>query len=57
MIGVIIMLLCAGLLEGFGRQLIQSMALRFTIGGTLLAFWLSYFYIPRRRSVLQAHPA
>lgn len=49
MIGVIIMLLCAGLLEGFGRQLIQSMALRFTIGGTMLTFWLSYFYIPRRR--------
>lgn len=49
MIGVIIMLLCAGLLEGFGRQLIQSMELRFAIGGTMLAFWLSYFYIPRRR--------
>lgn len=49
MIGVILMLICAGLLEGFGRQLIQSMTLRFAIGGTMLAFWLSYFYIPRRR--------
>lgn len=54
MIGVIIMLLCAGLLEGFGRQLIQSMELRFAIGGTMLAFWLSYFYIPRRRSTAVA---
>lgn len=49
MIGVILMLLMAGFLEGFGRQLVQSMTLRFAIGGTMLAFWLGYFYIPRRR--------
>jgi uncharacterized membrane protein SpoIIM required for sporulation len=49
MIGVILMLLIAGLLEGFGRQLIQSMVLRFAIGGTMLTFWLGYFYMPRRR--------
>jgi uncharacterized membrane protein SpoIIM required for sporulation len=48
MLGVIIMLLMAGILEGFGRQLIQSTALRYTIGGTLLAFWVLYFYLPRR---------
>ena len=49
MIGVILMLLLAGLLEGFGRQLIQSMELRFAVGGSLLLFWLAYFYVPRRR--------
>lgn len=47
MLGVILMLLLAGLLEGFARQLVQSMTLRFAIGGTLLAFWLTYFYWPR----------
>jgi uncharacterized membrane protein SpoIIM required for sporulation len=48
MIGVVIMLLVAGLLEGFGRQLIQSTALRYAVGGTMLLFWLTYFYAPRR---------
>ena len=50
MLGVIIMLPMAGLLEGFGRQLVQSMEMRFTVGGVMLIFWLSYFYVPRRRS-------
>lgn len=48
MMGVIIMLLIAGLLEGFGRQLIQSMQLRYAIGAALLTMWLAYFYVPRR---------
>ncbi|MEQ1510185.1 MAG: stage II sporulation protein M [Sphingopyxis sp.] len=53
MLGVIIMLILAGLLEGFARQLVQPMAMRFAIGGTLLLFWLVYFYLPRR-SIAQA---
>lgn len=48
MLGVIAMLLVAGLLEGFARQLVQSMPLRFAVGGTMLAFWLAYFYLPRK---------
>ena len=47
MLGVILMLLFAGLLEGFARQLVQEMAARFAIGGTLLVFWCAYFYLPR----------
>ncbi len=47
MLGVVIMLLVAGLLEGFGRQLVQSMATRYAIGGMLLFVWLAYFYLPR----------
>jgi uncharacterized membrane protein SpoIIM required for sporulation len=47
MIGVILMLLVAGLLEGFGRQMIQSTALRYTVGGVMLALWLAFYYIPR----------
>lgn len=50
MIGVIIMLLVAGLLEGFGRQLITDTAMRYAIGTIMLLFWCSYFYLPRRGS-------
>jgi len=49
MVGVVLMLLCAGLLEGFGRQLIVEDWARYTIGGIMLAFWCAYFYLPRRR--------
>jgi uncharacterized membrane protein SpoIIM required for sporulation len=48
MVGVVLMLLCAGLLEGFGRQLIVEDWARYTIGGIMLAFWCVYFYLPRR---------
>ena len=47
MIGVILMLMVAAILEGFGRQLVQSDAARFGVGGTMLALWLLYFYLPR----------
>ena len=42
-IGVMIMLLFAGLLEGFARQLIADTGARLLIGGTMLALWLAYF--------------
>ena len=45
--GVIVMLFCAGLLEGFGRQLITNDWVRYGIGITTLALWLIYFYAPR----------
>jgi uncharacterized membrane protein SpoIIM required for sporulation len=47
--GVIVMLLVAGLLEGFGRQLITNNLARYAIGGTMLTGWLLYFYVPRRQ--------
>ena len=47
MIGVVIMLAVAGLLEGFARQLVNTETLRFAIGGTMMVFWLSYFYLLR----------
>lgn len=49
MIGVVIMLSVAGLLEGIGRQTINSDAIRFTIGGAMLTWWLVYFYVLRLR--------
>ena len=42
--GVIIMLFFAGLLEGFGRQMIQSDLTRYTIAGVSALFWILYFY-------------
>lgn len=38
-----VMLLVAAVVEGFGRQWVQSIEVRFAIGGTLLAGWLLYF--------------
>ncbi len=48
MVGVILMLLAAGLLEGFGRQLITDTVMRYAIGTAMLLFWLGYYYLPRR---------
>jgi uncharacterized membrane protein SpoIIM required for sporulation len=48
MVGVIIMLFLAGLLEGFARQLVTSDVARYAIGYSILAMWLAYFYWPRR---------
>ena len=44
MAGVIIMLICAGLLEGFARQLINNTLMRYAVGGGMLMFWLVYFF-------------
>lgn len=49
MAGVVCMLLVAGLLEGFGRQLITSDVARYAIAASMLAAWLAYFYWPRRQ--------
>lgn len=49
MAGVVVMLICAGLLEGFGRQLIQSTAIRYGIGYGILTLWLAYFFAFRPR--------
>ncbi len=48
MAGVVVMLLFAGLLEGFGRQLITADGARYAIGLSLLLAWIAYFYLPRR---------
>jgi uncharacterized membrane protein SpoIIM required for sporulation len=48
MIGVMIMLLFAGMLEGFARQLITNDIVRYVIGTVMLLIWLFYFYWPRR---------
>ena len=42
--GVVIMLFVAGLLEGFGRQLIGEDALRYAVASASAIFWGAYFY-------------
>lgn len=47
MVGVVIMMVVAALLEAFPRQLVEDTGSRFIIGGSLLAFWLAYFILYR----------
>jgi uncharacterized membrane protein SpoIIM required for sporulation len=49
MVGVVVMLGVAGLLEGFARQLITSTPIRYTVAAATATVWLIYFYAPRRR--------
>lgn len=48
--GVVVMLLFAGLLEGFGRQLIADTGLRYGVAAATALIWGAYFYAPRRRA-------
>ena len=47
MVGVVIMMIVAALLEAFPRQLVEGTQNRFMIGGTMLLFWLSSFFLYR----------
>jgi uncharacterized membrane protein SpoIIM required for sporulation len=47
--GAVVMLGFAGLLEGFGRQLITSTTMRYGIALATALVWGAYFYFPRRR--------
>ena len=50
MIGVVLMLIAAGLLEGFARQLIDNTAGRLSVGGFMLVLWTGYFFVWRGNS-------
>lgn len=49
--GVVVMLFFAGLLEGFGRQLIVPTPARYAVAGVTAVIWGLYFYAPRREGV------
>ena len=53
MAGVVVMLFCAGLLEGFGRQLITNDFVRYGIGFTTFTLWCLYFYGPKKPRELE----
>ncbi|MBI3438752.1 MAG: stage II sporulation protein M [Proteobacteria bacterium] len=50
MLGVVIMLFVAGILEGFARQLVLQDGVRLAIAAASALVWFSYFYFPRRWS-------
>lgn len=52
-VGAMVMLFFAALLEGFGRQMINSDVTRYLIAGTTLLIWMAYFYGPKRRGPAQ----
>lgn len=56
MAGVVLMLVVAGVLEGFARQLVDDTPGRLAIGGFMLAFWLAYFF-GLRRAETEAPPS
>lgn len=43
MAGCTLMMVLAGLLEAYPRQLVESVEVRYLIGGTMLAIWTLYF--------------
>lgn len=47
-VGVVVMMFIAAILEGFGRQLINSDLARYSIAGGSALLWGTYFYLPRR---------
>ena len=54
--GVVVMMLVAGLLEGFGRQLINVDEIRYAIGGFTGLMWALYFYAPREGGAAHGQP-
>ncbi|MBC6981879.1 stage II sporulation protein M [Caulobacter sp. 17J80-11] len=50
--GVVAMLFVAGMLEGFGRQLITLDLARYGVAAATAVMWGLYFYWPRRREAL-----
>lgn len=51
MVGVVLMMVVAAILEAFPRQLVGGMESRFIIGGGMLVFWLAYFFLYRPQHV------
>lgn len=47
MVGVVIMMVVAALLEAFPRQLVDGETNRLLIGGAMLLFWIAYFFAYR----------
>ena len=53
MVGVVLMLVCAALLEGFARQLVGDTSGRLIIGTFMLVFWLCLFLLVGRGQRIQ----
>ncbi len=51
MVGVVLMMVVAAMLEAFPRQLVGGTDNRLMIGGAMLVFWLAYFFLYRPKRV------
>lgn len=51
MVGVVLMMVLAAMLEAFPRQLVGDTQSRFIIGGSLLIAWLAYFFLYRSNRI------
>ena len=47
-VGAVVMFLVAGMIEGFFRQLVQDVGVRWTLAALTLVFWTWYFLIVGR---------
>ncbi|HMG52734.1 MAG TPA: stage II sporulation protein M [Kofleriaceae bacterium] len=57
-LGAVVMLFFAGLIEGVFRQTVTSVPIRFTVAGTTAAGWIYYFgFVGRRRGAAEAAEA
>ena len=48
-IGAVLMFILAAFIEGFFRQLVQSVEVRYTVAGGTFIFWFIYFGLIGRR--------
>lgn len=55
-IGSVAMLFIAGLLEGFFRQLVTDIVVRYAVAGSTLLFWILYFGFAGRQDPAEAEP-
>lgn len=56
MAGVVLMMMVAGVLEAYFRQIINDTPTRFLIGGIMLTFWALYLGLAGRWRVAEARP-
>ena len=50
-LGAVLMLILAALLEGFFRQLVHDMFIRYSVAAITLAFWCAYFFVQGGKGV------
>lgn len=55
-VGAVVMFLVAGAIEGFFRQLVQDVSVRWSLAAVTLAFWAWYFLAVGREQPREARP-
>jgi hypothetical protein len=55
-VGAVVMFLVAGAIEGFFRQLVQDVGVRWSLAAVTLVFWVWYFLAVGRERPREAQP-